>query len=73
MNQDFFKTVAFRYLWNRRADALDVGENLAAEAAAKKESRESERKREREIKWTDGQMPKQHHATTYFQFIVELR
>jgi hypothetical protein len=42
-------------LWNRRADALDVGENLAAEAAAKKESRESERKREREIKWTDAQ------------------
>ena len=34
---------------------MDVGENLAAEAAAKKESRESERKREREIKWTDAQ------------------
>jgi len=44
-------------LWNRRADALDVGENLAAEAAAKKESRESERKRERDQmdRWTDAQ------------------
>ena len=46
---------------------MDVGENLAAEAAAKKESKQRERER------SNGQMPKRHHATKYFQFMVELR
>ena len=35
--------------------------------------RRAERARERERERSNGQMPKQHHATTYFQFIVELR
>lgn len=72
MNQDFLKLllsdicgtgVLMPWMWERTWLLKQLQRRRAERA----------REREREIKWTDGQMPKQHHATTYFQFIVELR